>query len=262
MQLDLQGKVAVITGASRGIGKAIAAALVAEGCRVLIVARDVKTLAETAHELQRIAMENGYNGDVLTMTADMMVAEDIERVIRQVTTAFGRVDILVHNAGGARGQDVFDTTDQDWHDALSLNVLALSHLARLVAPLMSQQGGGRIIAISSIFGRESGGRTPYNALKAASISLTKSLARQFAPQNILVNSVAPGSILFPGSSWERRQQADPEGIAAFVKSDLPLGRFGAPEEVAALVVFLASSAASLITGACIPVDGAQSRSNI
>jgi 3-oxoacyl-[acyl-carrier protein] reductase len=127
---------------------------------------------------------------------------------------------------------------------------------------MNQQGGGRIIAISSIFGRETGGRTAYNALKAASISLTKSLARQLGPQKILVNSVAPGSLLFPGSSWERRLQADPEGIERFVKSELPLGRFGTPEEVAAVVVFLASSAASLVSGACLAVDGAQSRSNI
>jgi len=113
-----------------------------------------------------------------------------------------------------------------------------------------------------VFGRESGGRTAYNSLKAALISLTKSLACQFAPNNILVNSVAPGSLLFPGSSWDRRLQADPERIAAFVKSDLPLGRFGKPEEVAAVVVFLASQQASLISGACIPVDGAQSHSNI
>jgi 3-oxoacyl-[acyl-carrier protein] reductase len=127
---------------------------------------------------------------------------------------------------------------------------------------MSQQGGGRIIAISSIFGREAGGRTAYNALKAASISLTKSLAMQLAPQNILVNSVAPGSILFPGSSWDRRVKENPRGMEEFVRSNLPLGRFGSPAEVAALVVFLASAASSLIAGACIPVDGAQSRSNI
>jgi 3-oxoacyl-[acyl-carrier protein] reductase len=256
MDLGLNGKVAIVTGASRGVGKAIAHALGAEGCRLAIIARGRKALEETAEELRSAEIE------VLTIPADLQLAQDIERVVQLVMEHYGRIDVLVHNAGGARGQTIFDTSDEDWHDALSLNVLALSHFARLVAPIMSRQGGGRIITISSIFGRESGGRPAYNALKAAAISLTKSLARQFAPNNILVNSVAPGSLLFPGSSWDRRRQADPESIEAFVKGELPLGRFGRPEEVAAVVVFLASAAASLVSGACIPVDGAQSRSNI
>lgn len=256
MDLGLQGKIALITGASRGVGKAIAFTLASEGCRLALVARGRKTLEETAAELWSKGIE------VLPIVADLMIAQDIEIVVQETMQQFGRIDILVHNAGGAKGQNIFDTSDEDWQDALALNVLALSRLAKLVAPAMSQQGGGRIIAISSIFGRETGGRTAYNALKAASISLTKSLARQFAPSNILVNSIAPGSLLFPGSSWDRRKQADPERIAAFVKSELPLGRFGAPEEIAAVVAFLASPLASLISGACIPVDGAQSHSNI
>ncbi len=256
MDLGLQGKVALITGASRGVGKAIAVTLASEGCRLALVARGRKTLEETAAELWSGGIE------VLPIVADLMVAQDIEIVVQETMQQFGRIDILVHNAGGAKGQTIFDTSDEDWQDALALNVLALSRLAKLVAPMMSHQGGGRIIAISSIFGRETGGRTAYNALKAASISLTKSLARQFAPDNILVNSIAPGSLLFPGSSWDRRKQADPERIAAFVKSELPLGRFGTPEEIASVVAFLASPLASLISGACIPVDGSESHSNI
>ena len=256
MDIGLSGKVAIITGASRGVGKAIAFALAAEGCRLAIVARGRRSLEETAAEL------HAGGADVLPIIADLTVMQDIDSIVQATLNQYGRIDILVHNAGGARGQNIFDTSDEDWQSALALNVMALSHFAKAVAPIMSQQGGGRIIAISSIFGRETGGRTAYNALKAASISLTKSLARQFAPNNILVNSVAPGSLLFLGSSWDRRLQADPESIAAFVKSDLPLGRFGKPEEVAAVVVFLASPLASLVSGACIPVDGAQSRSNI
>jgi 3-oxoacyl-[acyl-carrier protein] reductase len=256
MELGLAGKVAIVTGASRGVGKAIARALAAEGCRLSIVARGRKALEETATELWQSGAE------VLPVVADLTLAESIETLVQATLTQYGRIDILIHNAGGAKGQNIFDTSDEDWQEALALNVLALSRLARQVAPIMSQQGGGRIITISSIFGREAGGRTAYNALKAALISLTKSLAIQFAPNNILVNSVAPGSLLFPGSSWDRRQQADPERIAAFMKSELPLGRFGMPEEVAAVVVFLASARASLVSGACIPVDGAQSHSNI
>jgi 3-oxoacyl-[acyl-carrier protein] reductase len=256
MDIGLAGKVAIITGASRGVGKAIAFALAAEGCRLAIIARGRRALEETAAEL------HAGGADVLPIIADLTVMQDIDAIVQATLNQYGRIDILVHNAGGARGQNIFDTSDEDWQSALALNVMALSQFAKAVAPIMSQQGGGRIIAISSIFGRETGGRTAYNALKAASISLTKSLARQFAPNNILVNSVAPGSLLFPGSSWERRLQADPESIAAFVKSDLPLGRFGKPEEVAAIVVFLASPLASLVSGACIPVDGAQSHSNI
>lgn len=256
MDLGLRGKVAVVTGASRGIGKAIAAALAAEGCRLVIIARGVQALEKVAAELR------GGGTEVLALPVDLTVPAAIEDGVKQVLATYGCLHILVHNAGGAKGQDIFDTRDEDWHAALALNVTALSHLARLVVPAMSQQGGGRIIAISSIFGREAGGRTAYNALKAASISLTKSLAMQLAPQNILVNSVAPGSILFPGGSWDRRVKENPKGMEEFVRSNLPLGRFGSPEEVAALVVFLASAASSLIAGACIPIDGAQSRSNI
>src|SRR5438270_13402925 len=256
MDVGLNGKVAIVTGASRGVGKAIAQALASEGCRLAIVARGRKALDETADELWRSGTE------VLAVVADLTVAPDVERIVQATMEQYGRIDILVHNAGWAKGQNIFDTSDEDWEEALVLNVLALTRLARLVAPIMSQQGEGRIITISSIFGREAGGRTAYNSLKAALISLTKSLARQLAPNNILVNSIAPGSLLFPGSSWDRRRQADPEGIQAFVKSDLPLGRFGTPEEIAVVVAFLASPLASLVSGACIPVDGAQSHSNI
>lgn len=256
MELGLHGKVAIVTGASRGIGQAIASGLAAEGCQLALIARGAQTLNATAAELRQAG------GEVLALPADVTHTHEIDAVVQQVTAHYGHIDILVHNAGGARGQNVFDTKTEDWQDALALNVVALSHFARLVVPGMRERGGGRIISISSIFGREAGGRTAYNALKAALISLNKSLAIQLAPHNILVNSVAPGSILFPGSSWDRRVQADPAGMQTFVQQNLPLGRFGTPQEVAALVVFLASPLASLITGACLPVDGAQSHSNI
>ena len=135
-------------------------------------------------------------------------------------------------------------------------------MSRAVIPTMQQQGGGVIIMISSIWGREGGGHITYNAAKAAEISMSKSLANELAADNIRVNTVAPGSILFPGGGWNRRQKADPEGIAGFVKRDFPLGRVGKPEEIGDVVVFLASERASLVTGACLNVDGCQSKSNI
>ena len=131
--------------------------------------------------------------------------------------------------------------------------------SKLAVPHMQRRGGGVIVIIASIFGREAGGRMTYNAVKAAEISLAKSLAQQLAPSNIRVNSVSPGSILFEGGSWWRRQQADPAGIAEFVMRELPFGRFGRPEEVGDVVAYLCSSRASWISGTSIVVDGCQSR---
>jgi 3-oxoacyl-[acyl-carrier protein] reductase len=124
---------------------------------------------------------------------------------------------------------------------------------------MRGRGGGVIVIVSSIFGREAGGRMTYNAVKAAEISLAKSLARELAKDGIRVVSVAPGSISFPGGSWHTRQQADPEGIAAFITAELPFGRFGRPEEVGDVVAFLASARASWVSGTSVVVDGCQSR---
>ena len=145
---------------------------------------------------------------------------------------------------------------------MNVNLYAAVRMSKLALPGMTARGWGRIIVISSIYGREAGGAPAYNAAKAAEISFAKSLAREVGVKGVLVNSVAPGSILFEGGSWWRRRQEDPEAIADFVRRELPLGRFGTPEEVAAVVAFLCSEQASLVNGACITVDGGQSRSNI
>lgn len=186
----------------------------------------------------------------------------LEAFIAAATDRFQRLDILVHSAGGARGDGALATADGDYAAAFDLNAAVPVRAARMAVPWLRKTGFGRIILIASVYGREAGGRAAYNVAKAAEISLAKALARELAPAGILVNAVAPGSLMFPGSSWEGRRQADPAGIDAFVRRELPLGRFGTPEEVAAVVTFLASERASLVTGACWAVDGGQSRSLI
>jgi 3-oxoacyl-[acyl-carrier protein] reductase len=259
MDLSLTDKIALVTGSSRGLGLAIASALAAEGCRVTVCARTEPRLMEAAAEVGRAA---GKEDRVLAISADLATREGVERVVADTVTGFGGLDILVNNVGLARGTTIVDTADTDWSEAIDQTLFPAIRASRLAVPHMRRRGGGSIVMIASIYGRESGGRMTYNAVKAAEISLAKSMAQQLARDNIRVNSVAPGSILFPGGSWHRRQQDDPAGIADFVARELPFGRFGRPEEVGSVVAFLVSPQASWISGACVPVDGCQSRSLI
>jgi 3-oxoacyl-[acyl-carrier protein] reductase len=259
MDLGLTDKIAIVTGSSRGLGLASASALIGEGCRVTVCARNETTLTEAATGLRRLAAADDH---VLAIAADLASDHGVRDVVSRTVEIFGGVDILVNNIGLGGGSTLVDTSDAVWQEAFDQTLFPAIRASRLVVPHMRRRGGGAIVMIASIYGRESGGRMTYNAVKAAEISLAKSMAQQLAQDNIRVNSVAPGSILFPGGSWDRRQRADPSGIADFVRRELPFGRFGRPEEVGTVVAFLASPRASWISGASVPVDGCQSRSLI
>ncbi len=252
MDLALAGKRAVVTGASRGIGHAIAAGLAAEGVRVALVARTATDVDAAATKLR----ETG--ADALALVGDMTAPADAERVVNEAAAQFGGLDILVNNVGGGkRGLD-----DEAWQYTLDVNLLASVRASRAAQPHMLAAGGGVILIISSVSGWQVGGASAYNAAKAAEIMFARSLAAEWGGDTIRVNAVSPGSILFPGGGWERRQERDPEVIADFISRDMPLGRFGTPEEVANVCVFLCSPLASLVTGANIAVDGCQLRPSV
>ncbi len=255
MDLGLAGKTALVTGASRGIGAAIAAGLAAEGCRVGLVARGEDDLTATVGRIR------AAGGDAVGVPADLTEAGAAERVVAEAAAAFGRdgLDVLVNNlGGGARGDD-----DEAWRRTLDLNLLAAVRCCRAAVPAMRERRAGAILLVASISGRKPGGRSPsYNVAKAAVIMYAQTLAQDLAPDGIRVNALSPGSTLFPGGSWERRRERHPEEIADFVARDLPLGRFATPDEIADVAVFLCSSRAGWVTGADIPVDGGQLRPSV
>jgi 3-oxoacyl-[acyl-carrier protein] reductase len=257
MDLELTGRRALITGATRGIGRAIAERLAAEGCALAICARDEDELARAADELR------GRGVTVHTGAVDVTDAPALERFVAEAGEALGGLDLLVANAGGAAGEARVEDTDAEaWRVTLELNVVHAAVAARAATPLMRAAGGGAMVLIASISGLRPQPRAQYAAAKAAEIHLAVSLGRELGPDGIRVNAVSPGSILFPGGGWDRRRANDPEAFEAWVRAEFPLGRLGTVEEVADVTAFLLSPRASWISGTNVVVDGAQNQPGI
>ena len=258
MDLGLKGKVALITGASQGIGKAIALTLAEEGCNLAICARRKEALDSSAKEIR------GKGVEVLAIQSDVTKPEDNKNFVSQAAKKFGRIDILVNNAGHGNASDPMELPEEVFRHHMDLMLFGPIQLCREVVPYMRKQGWGRIINISSIFGKQPGNQLDYDSIKASLQMVTKDLSNHLAKNNILVNAVCPGPIRTPlwegpGALAERLGQqlgmSPPEVMKWFAQQNIPLGHHGDPEDIANIVAFLASDKAKFITGQAINVDG-------
>jgi 3-oxoacyl-[acyl-carrier protein] reductase len=258
MDLGLKGKVALITGASQGIGKAIALTLAEEGCNLAICARRKEALDLSAGEIR------AKGAEVVAIQSDVSKLEDNKNFVSQAAKKFGRIDILVNNAGYGNASDPMELPEEVFRYHMDLMLFGPIQLCRLVIPYMRKQGWGRIINISSVFGKQPGNQLDYDSIKAALQMVTKDLSNYLAKDHILVNAVCPGPIR--GPLWEgpgalaeqlgkKLGMTAPEVMKWFAEQNIPLGHHGDPEDIANMVAFLASDRAKFITGQSINVDG-------
>ncbi len=255
MDLKLNNKVAIVLAASKGLGKAIATALSAEGAKVIIGSRDEKQLNKTAGEIQKLT-----GNEVIAIPVDVSGAEQVKKFIQKAAESFGRIDILLNNAGGPPF-DKFENFDDDaWQKAFELNLLGFARTSRLVLPHMQKTGSGRIInIISGSVKAVLANSVLSTSMRMGVVGMAKLMADEFGAYNITVNNVAPGVILTDRLRHTLPKDADIEEALKERAKNIPLGRIGKPEELAALVAFLASEQAAYISGTTIQVDGGANR---
>ncbi|GAB3909668.1 SDR family oxidoreductase [Mucilaginibacter boryungensis] len=255
MDLKLTNKVAIVLAASKGLGRAIATALSAEGAKVIIGSRDEAEINKAAAD---IAQQTG--NEVIAMAVDVSQGDELNAFIEKAAAKFGRVDILLNNAGGPPFDKFENLDDTQWQKAFELNLLSFAHTSRQVLPYMQKAGGGRIInIISGSVKSVLANSVLSTSMRMGVVGMAKMLADEFGPYNITVNNVAPGLILTDRIKHTFPKDADPEQVMKEKAKSIPLGRIGKPQELAALVAFLASEQAAYISGTTIQVDGGASR---
>jgi 3-oxoacyl-[acyl-carrier protein] reductase len=256
LNLELDQTVSVIAGGSRGIGRATAEAFLDEGARVLISARDESRLSAVHGALAARFDETV----VATHAGDVGDRSTAETVVETAYEKWGRLDTLVLNAGSGSGIVGFNPGAEEWDRLLATNLRGAVTLAEAALPRMLDAGRGSLVFVGSVAsGEDVGAPLPYAAAKAALTRYAAGLAREIGPRGLRVNCVAPGNVLTSGGPWERRLVDDPEDLRALLDREVPLGRLGRPEEIAAVIVFLSSAAASFVTGSVVTADGGQTR---
>jgi len=256
MDLALRDRVALVTGASRGIGLAIAHSLLQEGVKLGICARGEEGLAEAARELR------AAGGEIFAQACDVCEREAVDAFVRAAAEALGGINIVVNNVGGSAGGGLLDSSDDEWEETFQLNLFHAVRTTRAALPYLRAGGGGSVVIITSISGAKPAPRAQYGCAKAAENFLAGALAIELAENNVRVNAVAPGSVFFPGGGWQRFRDERPQEFDDFVRGEFPAERLGSPQEVADVVTFLVSNRARWINGAVVPVDGAQGRPSV
>ena len=251
MDLNLKKKHVLVTGGSKGIGFEIAKRFVEENANVAIVGRNMEDLKKAKELL----------GNITLYQSDITNPYEREGLIERYILDHQHIDILINNAGGSNGAEILETPMDKFYEAFELNYFSVVHLSKLTCKYMKRQKTGSIINISSIYGRESGGKATYNNSKAAVISFTKALSNEVIDYGIRVNCIAPGSINHENSVWQKLSEKNKDAAEAFVNLQIPGKRFGTPKEIANVAAFLASDQASWIVGSTLNIDGGQSKMN-